>query len=262
MKTKYNQITDLTTEILENRQQVSTDCGELTDKEKEYVKLSTNKSFSMPKFKAKHFVGQGQITPYGAMKQYFIELRSRETSLLDIEYELAKIELRIDEETHALATAENTFDRRRSEIEIKYMSGKRDGYLQNLRINREERKMYVEMIDSLNDEHTLPDGLSLIDALQIPEKEEELERDYWIKRLGKQSATDMIAYGLVGVGNIDALTMMDKDDQREALKLASDVLVWNENRMSKLLSDSNLKFQHNTDGDEADLTQLLKLTKD
>ena len=72
----------------------------------------------------------------------------------------------------------------------------------------------------------------------------------------------MIAYGRVGVGNIDALTMMDKGDQREALKLASDVLVWNENRMSKLLSDSNLKFQHNTDGDEADLTQLLKLTKD
>ncbi len=256
---KYNQITDLTSEIENNRQKVSTQCGELTDTQQKYVQMSVNKSFKMPNFKAKHFIGSAQITPYGAMRQFFLELKSRETSLLDLEYQLSKIELAIDEENYALENSENEFDKRRSEIEIRYMAGKRDGYLQNLKINREERKMYADMIENLNVEYQLPDGTKLIDALNDPEKEEELERDYWIKRLGKQAATDMIAYGRVGVGNIDALTMLDKEDQRESLQLASEVLVWNEKRMNTLLVEANEKYNQT---DNAELASLLKLTKE
>lgn len=256
---KYNQITDLTAEIETNRSQVSTQCGELSTVHQDYVQLAVNKSFKMPKFKAKHFVGSAQITPYGAMRQFFLELKSRETALLDLEYQLEKIDLAIDEEQHALDIAENEFDKRRSQIEIKYMKGKRDGYLQNIRINREERQMYASMIEELNTEFKLPDGTSLIDAIKNPELEEELERDYWIKRLGKQAATDMIAYGRVGVGNIDALTMLDKEDQRESLKLASEVLVWNEKRMNTLLVEANQKYNQT---DSSELASLLKLTKE
>lgn len=258
---EYSQITDLTTEIENNRNQVATQCGELTDTQQQYVQMAVNKSFKMPNFKAKHFVGQAQITPYGAIRQFFLELKSRETSLLDLEYQLEKIELAIDEEKYALENAENEFDKRRSQIEIKYMNGKRDGYLQNLRINREERKMYANMIEQLNAEFKTPDGTTLIEALNDPTKEEELERDYWIKRLGKQAATDMIAYGRVGVGNVDALTMLEKEDQREALQLASDVLVWNENRMNKLLVEANTKYQ-SSEHTDSELAELLKLTKE
>jgi RNA-binding protein YhbY len=46
------------------------------------------------------------------------------------------------------------------------------------------------------------------------------ERKYWIARMGKQAAIDVISYGRVGSGNMESISMMPEEDQLETLSLA------------------------------------------
>lgn len=240
---------------------LTTDTDELTDEQKDIVAYSLSRNFTMPEFKAKNFVGHANITPFGAMKQYLLELQSREAGIKSQEYELQKIELAIDEFKHTRDNTDDIFDKRRAQIEIDYAESKREGFVRIIRGQREERLMYVKLIEELSNSEfgTLPDGTKLIDVFDDPEKFEEMERDYWIKRLGKQSAMDMIAYGKVGVGNMDSLTMLSYEDQQKAIQLASDVFVHNEHRLQQIVSKSNENYKI---GNSSELTEQLRLAVD
>lgn len=233
--------------------------NELTTEQKEIVDFSISRSFTMPKFKAENFVGQAQITPYGAMKQYLLEVQGRQHGIMNTEYEIEKLELQIEEQEHNLSNTEGTFEKRACEIEIKHLKNLLGGQLRNLRGQQNERQMYIELIEQLDKSEygTLPDGTKLIDAFDEPGKLEELERDYWIKRLGKQAAMDMIAYGKVGVGNMDSIVMLNKKDQEMALAMASDVFVKNENRLVGMVKKAN---ENNQIGVSSELSDQLRIT--
>jgi hypothetical protein len=238
---------------------ITTDTDELTEKQKDIIGYAIGSNFTMPEFKAKHFVGHAQITPYGAMKQYLLEIQGREHTIKSQEYELQKIELAIDEFKDKKENSMDTFDKRRAQIEIDYAESKRDGFLRVLRGLREERLMYLKLIEELSDSElgTLADGTKLIDIFEDPAKQELAEREYWVKRLGKQSAMDMIAYGKVGVGNMDSLTMLSYEDQQKAIELASDVFVHNERRIAEIVHTSNQQAQL---GKASELTEQLKIS--
>jgi hypothetical protein len=48
--------------------------------------------------------------------------------------------------------------------------------------------------------------------------ENEEDRDYYIRRLGKQAATEIMAYGRMGTGNTSSILLMDKEDQQSAMQ--------------------------------------------
>ena len=100
----------------------------------------------------------------------------------------------------------------------------------------------------------------LIDAVYDPEISEELEREYWVQRLGKQAAMDMIAYGRVGVGNMDSIVMLNKEDQRNALQHAADIAITNESRMNYIRDESVKRLENGIDQHE--MIKQLGLTKD
>jgi hypothetical protein len=52
------------------------------------------------------------------------------------------------------------------------------------------------------------------------ESNEDEERAYWIARMGKQAAMDIIAYGRIGSGNMDSISLMPDEDQVKALQIA------------------------------------------
>ena len=257
MKYEYDQSKTLVT-----KDTLDSSSDELTDAQKELIAIGMNKSWRMPTFKAKNFVGHANITPYGAMKQYFLELNSREELLVQQEYELEKNQLVIDKAEHDLEHADDEFVKRDIQIELKKARRTQTGMLRKLRNAREERLMYVHLIEELDaSEHgVLPDGTRLVEAIYDPVKSEQLEQDYWVKRLGKQAAMDMIAYGRIGVGNMDSITMMDKNTQRETLQTASDIAITSEHRMNYIRDESHNRLQNGIDN--LPIMQYLGLTKE
>ena len=86
----------------------------------------------------------------------------------------------------------------------------------------EERAQYLKLIQEMydNGEAYLPDGMDLRDAIQDPYIDGLLEKDHWISRLGKQAALDLLSYGYIGSGNMEAITMLNDQDAMESVQTA------------------------------------------
>lgn len=203
--------------------EVNSDVSMLTDKEKELIKISLNKEWTNPVFKLRYFVGQAQITPFAKFRQWLLEIKSKEESIENMEYEIAKAQLEIDRFKRMRDTAQDDLDKRAAEIELwnaerlHYMSRRRlqDWYL--------ERQNLVDLLNEFlnSDEAKLPDGSgrTYMDILNT-EEEDKYEAEYWTNRLAKQAATDLLFYGRINSGNMDAILSMNPDQQAETLKLA------------------------------------------
>lgn len=233
-------------------------CDELTEYQKEIVARAAGGVSSIPVFKAKNFVGNSQITPYGAIRQYMLELSSREHQIMEMEYELEKIELAIDKTTFIKNKSNNEFDIRECDIEIRHMERKRKTQITNLASLREERLKYLMLIEEINNSQygKLEDGTPILEAMKDEKIREKLEEDYWSKRLAKQAAMDLIAQGRIGVGNIDSIMMLDKETQKETLSLATQLLLWNEDRMVSIMDQTKASLSVNKSPD------LLKLNRE
>lgn len=226
---------------------VITDTQSLNQDQVENVSFALNKVWGMPKFKAKHFVGNAQITPFAELRQYFVELCSREDLCETLEYDMKKtaIELEMAQEKKNRLT--DPLEIKMQELEIlrnERLFKKKKNQLQGAYL---ERKTYIDLIDEFNESPRgkLPDGRLIIEAItEDPEMIEVLEREYWTLRLAKQTAMDMVAFGRAGVGNMDAVAMLGKEQQEEVMNLACDYFVRNEMRTNALLSNANERFQH------------------
>jgi len=56
------------------------------------------------------------------------------------------------------------------------------------------------------------------DVKRFKGHDEAEERRYWLARMAKQAAMDIISYGRVGSGNLDSILLMDERDQVDCLK--------------------------------------------
>jgi hypothetical protein len=195
----------------------------------------------MPEFKIKNFVGNAQITPYAKLKQYLTELSGRQSAVENMEYEHKKLELQIELEKELVELADSPAKKKLHELEIYKLDAlyKKSGF--RLRDTYAERDLFLKVIEDFNNgpEARLPDGRLIMDVLDDPEMCEKLEKDHWTLRLAKQTAMDMIAYGRAGVGNMEAVTMLEPEQQMEVMQIACEFYIRNENRTTALLSATN-----------------------
>jgi hypothetical protein len=237
------------------------DTSNLTTDQAELIAYSLGREWQMPTFKAKHFVGNAQIHPYSKLKQYLLEINSRESALERMIFDYKKNDLALRRVEHKITITEG-FDREEAEIERDEELRKKKTMLHKLKDLYNERQVFLDLIDEFNnsEEGRMKDGTLIIDAIKDRNKEEELEREYWTLRLAKQSACDMIAYGRIGVGNMEAVSMLDAKQQEEVFQLAADYVVRNENRMRKWLTVANDDVRKNLTASE--LTQKLYLDEE
>tara|TARA_B110000503_G_scaffold36462_1_gene59679 strand:+ start:280 stop:1056 length:777 start_codon:yes stop_codon:yes gene_type:complete len=194
----------------------------INDKEKDIIEFALNKEWTNPKYKLKYFVGQAQITPFSKFRQWLLEIKSKEESIDNMEYELSKFEIEVERFQRMADQAHDDLDRRLAEVEAKnaqrnlIMSKRRlqDWYL--------ERQHLLDLMQEFqeSEEAIVPDGSgrNWMDILNTDE-EDIYEAEYWTNRLAKQAATDMLFYGRIGTGNMDAILSMSSEQQAETLAL-------------------------------------------
>jgi hypothetical protein len=203
--------------------EINSDVSMLTEDEKKLIRLSMNKEWTNPKFKLRWFVGQAQITPFAKFRQWLLEIKSKEESIENMEYELAKLDLEKDRFIRIRDTSTDDLDRRGAEIEL--WNNERMMYTTKRRL----QDWYLErqhLIDLLNeflasDEAKLKDGSgrTYMDIMNTDE-EDTFEAEIWTNRLAKQAACDMMFYGRINSGNMDAILSMSPEQQADTLNLA------------------------------------------
>lgn len=88
---------------------------------------------------------------------------------------------------------------------------------------------------------------------EASEWNEEEERKYWIARLGKQAALDIVANGRIGIGNMDSIAMMKKDDQIATLDVASQYSCLLKVSIDKIQGRTERQFQAYAESPDIDL---------
>lgn len=166
-------------------------------------------------YQADHFVGNSQITPYKKVRQALMELEVRHHAYIEIRTSLRKAEVfdrKLERDVEAYTKMGDDIsadlaqiDRDKNEYDITIWKRKLFQAEREIQSFLDIVKQYAQDEESLQ--------------YYLEENEDE-ERKYWILRMGKQAALDIIAFGRVGSGNMDSIAMMSKEEQIDALTIA------------------------------------------
>jgi len=235
------------------------DVESLSDHQKDLLQYAHNREFQMTKFKMNHFVGDAQVTPFAKLKQLIIELRVRDEGLINLNFDKRKIETECK-------IIQKKMNEETDELEKELLQIELERKQRVLKISRQryedvskERDQFFELIEEFNNspEAYLPDGRKIIDVMSDPKEEEVLEEQLWTARLAKQSALDMATGGRIGLGNMEAISSLNREKQAEVLFLASDYGNRLESAINFLKNESanrlNIEFK-----DNAKITEVLK----
>jgi len=156
-------------------------------------------------FTTKWFVIGSQQTDEFRFKQCLMEYNSRNDHLIDNEFNIKKIEIEIkilERDISKLDELEAELSR--MEIESKKHS------IKNICIKNEtivrELNIIAEIIEDLKAKNP---------NIENTFNSEEAAQRYWVHRLGKQAAMDLISTGHVSTGNLEAITQMSKELQEQ-----------------------------------------------
>lgn len=204
------------------------------------IDLSQDSVGSMPAFKMQHFVGDAQITDFSKVRQWLMELRTREDSLeqLEVRVERQKIEIELEEENLELIV-----DPKRKKLsELKIRDYKVD--LRRFERSRNDAKNERDIILNLLKDFIAnnQDSQEILEAQTNPVLREKYEKEYWIVRMAKQSMLDMINYGRISTGNLDAVLMMKPEEQRQVLGLASRYTLQVDSNVKELMTKASMNL--------------------
>jgi len=203
--------------------ELNTDVSMLAEKDQEILNYSLNKEWCNPKYKMRWFVGETQITPFSKLRQWLLEIKGREEAIEGLEYDIAKWQIEIDKTNHIAENTTDEFERRSAELEAWNLERKQIATKRRLSNWYLERQQLIDLVNEFleSEEAIVPDGTgrTYMDIMDT-EEEDQYEAEYWTNRLAKQAATDMLFYGRINTGNMDAILSMSSEQQTETLTLA------------------------------------------
>ena len=142
--------------------------------------------------------------------------------ILKMEHEIEKTKLQIELIEEYKQQVSSPAQLKLYDLDIKEKYRDLDNAKNILTMSYEERDKFMMLITRFNEseEGMLPDGRRVIDIIGNYEEEERLEAELWITRLGQQAANDLLFYGHVGVGNMEAIGQLPEKDQIKAIECA------------------------------------------
>lgn len=201
--------------------EINSDTSMLNDRERDIIKTAMNKEWTNPKFKMRWFVGETQITPFAKFRQWLLEIKAKEESIENLEYEIAKWEVEIQKHERIRDTSKDPLDVKLAEIEIWNLTRNQVTTKRRLQDWYLERQQLVDLVNEFleSPEGTTADGRSYMEVLNTAE-EDKYEAEYWTNRLAKQAACDILFYGRINSGNMDAICSLPPEQQTETFAIA------------------------------------------
>jgi len=205
----------------------------------EIKEIAVRVSLGMSKNQILDYVIKSHVTADRQLKQVFLEIENRshqyEKMLLDEKKGIVRLR-KVREEVEKLkAEGAEQYDIDLAEIEVE------DAMLDMEMWHRRKGQAQYELnvfIDYIKEKGYTKDQLE-----EAVEWNAEREREYWIARLGKQAALDIMANGRVGIGNMDSIAMMKQEDQVGILDVASQYACLMKISMDKIQGKTEKYFQ-------------------
>lgn len=205
----------------------------------EIKEIAIRVSLGMSKNQILDYVIKSHVTEDRQLKQVLLEVENRshqyEKMLLDEKKGIVRLR-KVKEELEKLkAEGAEQYDIDLAEIEVE------DAMLDMEMWHRRKGQAQYEL--NVFIEYVKEKGYTKEQLEEAVEWNAEKEREYWIARLGKQAALDIMANGRVGIGNMDSIAMMKQEDQVGILDVASQYACLMKISMDKIQGRTEKYFQ-------------------
>jgi len=184
----------------------------LGDFETNIIRESVLVNTGMTEYQSKHFVAGSQITVWRQVRQALMELEVRYHAYFEITNSLRKAEVLRKKFIRDLQIEPDELARELIQIDLEKNDYDITIWRRKLRQSEIEINSFLNIIK----EHVKNED----DLKFFTDSNEEEERKYWVYRMSKQAALDIIAYGRIGSGNMDSIAMMGYEDQKYVLENA------------------------------------------
>ena len=184
----------------------------LTKKDFDVLSASMRFDSGMTEYECEHFVADPQLTPWRKVRQALMELETRYHAYMENRNSLRKAEILRKRLNRDMPLLPDELDRELMQIDMEKNDYDIGIWKRKLRQSELELKYFLNVVDKyVADEHPL--------EYYCQENHQEV-RMYWIARMGKQAAMDIISYGRIGSGNMTTIMDMPEEDQVETLGVA------------------------------------------
>jgi hypothetical protein len=179
--------------------------------ENEILDVLSEHNFGMSDYQIQNYVIKSQVTNYRQIKQSLIELNARRDAILQIEVDQKRRKIEKKKIKYDLENSKDQFKKELLEIDLEEVEKDLEYAEKRLLIQKKEYQLFLDLITSQFETKE-----QLEEYITNPEE----ERKYWIARMGKQAAIDLLSTGRIGTGNMDSISMMSEVDQVQTLKVA------------------------------------------
>ena len=178
---------------------------------------SEQQHFGQTKFQNEYFVVNSQVSPYRQIRQAMMEIQGRTNALQKTTIQFKRCLNDIARVTAARDKEKDEFHKvdRQYELELLYLD--KQIWLNKIHQCKEELNGLFDIIKAKAGTNN-PDEITKI--LEDKELETMEEHKYWIARMGKQSAIDLLTTGRIQAGNLESILQMAPEDQAAVTDLA------------------------------------------
>ena len=187
-------------------------CDEFT---KDIMEWSDHQYFEQSEFQNKHFVINSHVTPYRQMQQAAMEIQVRYNSLQKITISYKRCLNDIARVTHEMEQEDDPFYKQDKVYELQLLQVDKTVWVNKINQSKKEIESFVKII-----KEKFQDPSDIKGLLEDKELKEREEQKYWIARMARQSATDLMTTGRIQAGNIEALLQMSPEDQAAVVDLS------------------------------------------
>lgn len=174
--------------------------------------VEKNGAWSISDFQARYFVVNSQVTNYRRVRQAMLEIETRIAARKQIERNVKRTEIQKKMALRDYEAQDDSLAKELILVDIEQFDYDLSVYEKKYKICLEELEQFAAIIKDV-----VP---NMEDLRGYENHNEEEERRYWLARMAKQAAMDLITIGRIGQGNLDSIAMMPLADQKETIKAA------------------------------------------
>ena len=181
------------------------------------IERATHLAFPQTEYQCRQFVANSHPTRSRAVKQCMLEVQTRKHSLEKVKIAARKNDL-------IIAKFERDIENEQDPIEREILSCDRDdAVLDGIIWTKKVLQCEMEMryfLDYIKEHVDTETEVAKEYVQKIFERNPEEEHQYWIARMAKQSAVDMLSSGTINQGNMESILQMNEKDQVKCIDAA------------------------------------------
>ena len=219
---------------------------DLSEFDKNLIDWTDSQFFGQTEYQNKYFVVNSQVTPWRQMRQAVMEIQTRLNAIQKVTIQYKRTLNDIERTKSEMAEEENKFYKQDKEYELELLYIDLQVWDNKMRQSKDEINGLLRIIKEKlgkkpDDDYDFEELKETVLNKEIEERE---EHKYWIARMAKQSALDLLTTGRLQAGNLDSMLMMSPEDQAAVTDLALTYSTAMNINIGKLKDAAEKKVEH------------------